>query len=129
MGELTASIAHEVTQPLMAIVTSAEACLRWLAKDQIDLEEARSAAKLIIDNGLRAGDVIKNVLALARKSPPDFAEIEVNGVIEKVLELMQAELNRQDVLVETDLAINLSVIHGDKVQLQQVVMDLHRECC
>jgi predicted ATPase/signal transduction histidine kinase len=124
MGELVASIAHEVNQPLMAIVTNAETCLRWLGRDPPDLGEARNAAERIVRNGHRGAEVIRSIRALARKSPPEMAEIDINGVIENILELMRAELSRHDVSVETDLRRGLETIMGDRVQLQQVIMNL-----
>ena len=124
MGELVASIAHEVNQPLMAIVTNAETCLRWLGKDQPDLGEARNAAERIVRNGHRAGEVIRSIRALARKAPPEMAELDMNGVVENILELMRAELARHEVSVETDLRDGLETIMGDRVQLQQVIVNL-----
>lgn len=124
MGELVASIAHEVNQPLMAIVTNAETCLRWLAKSPPELGEARNAAERIVRNGHRGAEVIRSIRALARKSPPEMAELDINGVIENILELMRAELSRHEVSVETDLRDGLGPIMGDRVQLQQVIMNL-----
>jgi PAS domain S-box-containing protein len=124
MGELVASIAHEVNQPLMAIVTNAETCLRWLGRDQPDIGEARNAAERIVRNGYRAGEVIRSIRALARKSPSEMAELDINGVIENILELMRVELTRHDVSVEADLRNGLATIMGDRVQLQQVMMNL-----
>jgi len=124
MGELVASIAHEVNQPLMAIVTNAETCLRWLGREQPDIGEARNAAERIVRNGHRAGEVIRSIRALARKSPSEMAEIDINGVIENILGLMRVELTRHDVSVEADLRNGLATIMGDRVQLQQVMMNL-----
>ena len=124
MGELVASIAHEVNQPLMAIVTNAETCLRWLGREQPDIGEARNAAERIVRNGHRAGEVIRSIRALARKSPSEMAELDINGVIENILGLMRVELSRHDVSVETELRNGLATIMGDRVQLQQVMMNL-----
>jgi predicted ATPase/signal transduction histidine kinase/GAF domain-containing protein len=124
MGELVASIAHEVNQPLMAIVTNAETCLRWLGRDQPDIGEARNAAERIVRNGHRAGEVIRSIRALARKSPSEMAELDINGVIENILGLMRVELNRHDVSVEVHLRNGLATVIGDRVQLQQVMMNL-----
>ena len=124
MGELVASIAHEVNQPLMAIVTNAETCLRWLGREQPDLGEARNAAERIVRNGHRAGEVIRGIRALARKSPSEMAEFDVNGVIENILELMRVELTRHDISVDADLTGGLATIMGNRVQLQQVMMNL-----
>ena len=124
MGELVASIAHEVNQPLMAIVTNAETCLRWLGREQPDIGEARNAAERIVRNGHRAGEVIRSIRALARKSPSEMAEIDINGVIENILGLMRVELTRHDVSVEAELSNGLATIMGNRVQLQQVMMNL-----
>ncbi|OSJ08966.1 hypothetical protein BST63_27635 [Bradyrhizobium canariense] len=124
MGELTATIAHEVNQPLMAIVTNAQACLRWLANVEPDLEKARNAAERVIRNGHRAGDVVSSIRALVRKSPPLAAELDMNGLIQNILELLQAELSRGDVSLETDLFEGVETIVGDRVQLQQVIVNL-----
>ena len=124
MGELVASIAHEVNQPLMAIVTNAETCLSWLARPEPDLAEARNAAERIVRNGHRAGEIIRSIRALASKSPSQMANLDVNGLIESILELIQAELARHEVFVETDLFRGLEPIMGDRVQLQQVVANL-----
>jgi PAS domain S-box-containing protein len=124
MGELVASIAHEVNQPLMAIVTNAETCLRWLGREVPDLGEARNAAERIVKNGHRAGEVIRSIRALARKSPSEMVELGINGVIENILELTRAELIKHEILVETDLPEGLETIMGDRVQLQQVILNL-----
>jgi PAS domain S-box-containing protein len=124
MGELTASIAHEVNQPLMAIVTNAETCLLWLTRNQPNLEEARGAVQRIVGNSQRASEVIKRVRALARKATPEMARLDINDVIDEVLDMLRAELRRHDVSLVTRLAIGLGPIMGDRVQLQQVVMNL-----
>ena len=124
MGELAASIAHEVNQPLMAIVTNAETCLAWLATNEPDLDEARLAAERIVRNGHRAGDIIKTIRALARKSSPEMARFDLNEAIREVLTLMDGELRRNDVLLETRLPSGLASVVGDRVQLQQVVLNL-----
>jgi signal transduction histidine kinase len=124
MGQLTASIAHEINQPLAAIITNADACLLWLEADQPDLEEARQAATRIVRNGLRAADIIKSVRALTRKSTPEMVPLDINDVIREVIVLMGAEFRRHGVRVETSLASNLGSVIGHRVQLQQVVMNL-----
>jgi signal transduction histidine kinase len=124
MGELAASIAHEVNQPLMAIVTNAETCLAWLARDKPDLNEARKAAERTASNGHRAGDIIRSIRALARKSTPEMTPLDINGAIQEVLVLMRGELRRHEVALETDLMAGLEPIVGDRVQLQQVILNL-----
>ncbi len=124
MGQLTASIAHEVNQPLAAIITNADACLLWLEADQPNIDEAREAATRIVRNGLRAADIIKSVRALTRKSTPEMVPLDINDVIREVIVLMGAEFRRHAVRIETSLASNLGSVLGDRVQLQQVVLNL-----
>jgi signal transduction histidine kinase len=124
MGQLTASIAHEINQPLAAIVTNANACLLWLGAQRLNLEEARLAATRIVRNGHRAGDIVKSVRALTRKSTPEMIPLDVNDVIGEVIVLMRAEFSRHGVRVETSLGPNLGLVVGDRVQLQQVVLNL-----
>ena len=124
MGQLTASIAHEINQPLAAIITNAEACLLWLEADRPDLEEARQAATRIVRNGHRAGDIIKSVRALTRKSTPEMISLGINDVIREVIVLMGAEFRRRGVRVDTSLSSDLVSVVGDRVQLQQVVLNL-----
>ncbi len=124
MGQLTASIAHEINQPLAAIITYADACLLWLEADQPNLEEARQAATRIVRNGHRAGDIIKSIRALTRKSSPEMVSLDINDVIREVIVLMGAEFRRHGVRVETLLSSNLESVVGDRVQLQQVVLNL-----
>jgi len=124
MGQLTASLAHEINQPLAAIVTNADACLLWLEADRPNLEEARQAATRIVRNGQRAGDIVKSVRALTRKSAPEMISLDVNDVIREVVDLMRSEFRRHGVRVETSLASDLGWIIGDRVQLQQVLLNL-----
>ena len=124
IGHLTASIAHEVNQPLMAIVTNAETCLAWLADDQLNVDEARHAAERIARNGHRAGDIIRTIRALVRKSSPEMVQLDLNEAIQEVLTLMTGELCRHDVLLETRLLAGPAPVVGDRIQLQQVVLNL-----
>jgi len=124
MGELTTSIAHEVNQPLAGIVTNAGACLRWLAGDPPNLEEAREAARRIIRDGNRASDVIGRIRALARKAETNKQPMDVNDAVREVLALTDAEVRRNAVLVRWELAGDLPPVLGDRVQLQQVVLNL-----
>ena len=124
MGELAASIAHEVAQPLMAVVTNAESCLLWLGKEEPNLDKARNAAQRIIKNGHRAGDVVKSIRSLARKALPERIALDINGVIRETLDLMQEELRRQDVSCEILLTEPIGLIKGDRTQLQQVILNL-----
>ena len=124
MGQLTASIAHEINQPLAAIITNADACLLWLDADKPNLEEARQAATAIVRSGHRAGDIIKSVRSLARKSTPEMVSLDISDVIREVIVLMGAEFRRHGVRVETSLRSDLDSVVGDWVQLQQVVLNL-----
>jgi C4-dicarboxylate-specific signal transduction histidine kinase len=124
MGELAASIAHEINQPLMAIVTNAETCFLRLAKDQPELDEARKAAERVIRDGHRAGDVIKSIRTLVRKSAAETEQLDINIVIRDVLDLMRAELRRQGVSLKAEFCADLEPVTGDRVQLQQVVLNL-----
>ncbi|TCA35214.1 GAF domain-containing protein [Rhizobium leguminosarum bv. viciae] len=124
LGELTASIAHEVNQPLMAIVTNAATCLRWLSDDQPNVDEARQAAERIIRDGHRAGDVITSIRALARKSPLAMADVDVNAMIEDVLVLTRGEVQRHGITLHETLRSDAGAAVGDRIQLQQVVLNL-----
>jgi signal transduction histidine kinase len=124
MGELAASIAHEVNQPLAAIVTNAESCLLWLAKERPDLDRVRKAAERIVRTGHHASDVIKSIRAMLRKGSPAISQLDLNGAITDVLDLMRNELSRHEVALETELCADLERITGDRVQLQQVIVNL-----
>lgn len=124
MGELTASIAHEVNQPLAAVVTNGEACLRWLGREVPDLGEARASVERIISNGKRASNVIARLRALARRADPDHMPVNLNDVVEDALALVEREAASHSVSVGLDLEAALPEISGDRVQLQQVVINL-----
>jgi PAS domain S-box-containing protein len=124
MGELAVSIAHEVNQPLMAIVTNAGACLRWLSDAQTDIARARQATERIVRDGHRAGDIITSLRNLARKSAPRLDRVWLAQVIQVVLDLLQGEFRRHDIVVTTELGDKAIAILGDNTQLQQVVLNL-----
>jgi C4-dicarboxylate-specific signal transduction histidine kinase len=124
LGELTASIAHEVNQPLAAVTTNGNACLRWLARDPPDLEEARGCLRRIIRDGNRAGDVIARLRALVKKSAPAKAPLDFNDMFEEVLAMIDPEARRHRVAVWTDLAAGLPLVRGDRLQVQQVLLNL-----
>jgi len=124
MGQLSASIAHEVNQPIAATVTNAQTALRWLDARPPDLEETRQAVARIVKNGMRAGDVIDRIRALVKKAPPRKEGLEVNEAILEVIALTHGELVKNDVSVQTRLAEGLLPIQGDRVQLQQVILNL-----
>jgi len=124
LGELTASIAHEVNQPLAAVVANAEASLRWLNREQPDLAAARRSVEWVINDGVRASDVIRRVRALAKKSDMETARLELNQVVNEAVALVDRELIQHRVSLQTELAPALPEILGDRVQLQQVIINL-----
>ena len=124
MGELAASIAHEINQPLAAIVNNGSACLRWLAGEAPNLVEAREAARDIIRDGNRAADVIAHIRALLRKTETEKAQLDINQTVHEVLLLTKNEAARKGVSLRLDLAANLPTVLGDRVQLQQVILNL-----
>src|SRR5882757_8185237 len=124
MGQLAASIAHEVNQPLAAVVANAEACLRWLDRQTPDLDAARRSVQWIIDDGNRAGEVIRRVRALANKTEIEKVPLDVNEIIREVITLVQRELIGHLVSLQMELAPALPMTLGDRVQLQQVMINL-----
>jgi C4-dicarboxylate-specific signal transduction histidine kinase len=124
LGELTASIAHEVNQPLAAVVANAEASLRWLNREQPDLAAARRSVEWVINDGCRASDVIRRVRALAKKSDMETARLDLNHVVNEAITLVERELIKHRVSLRTELAPALPEILGDRVQLQQVIINL-----
>jgi C4-dicarboxylate-specific signal transduction histidine kinase len=123
-GQLAASIAHEVNQPLAAVVANAEACLRWLGRGTPDLEAARRSVEWIIDDGNRASEVIRRVRALANKADIEKVPLDINDVVRETIALVQRELIGQQASLRTELAPTLSIILADRVQLQQVIINL-----
>ncbi|TWC01178.1 PAS domain S-box-containing protein [Bradyrhizobium macuxiense] len=124
LGELAASIAHEVNQPLAAVVTNAAACLRWLDRAAPDLNEARGAVRSIISDGNRAGEVIQRVRALVNKTTDQKAPLDINEVINEVIGLVQHELQRHLISLRLDLTPALPPVVADRIQLQQVILNL-----
>jgi PAS domain S-box-containing protein len=124
MGELTASLAHEVNQPIAAAVTNANTCLRWLSKDHPDVEEARAAALRIVKDGTRAAEIIKRIRLLFKKGTPPREFVDVNEVIREMVLLLRSEVARYNISIRTELAADLHQVMGDRVQLQQVMMNL-----
>lgn len=124
LGELTASIAHEVNQPLAAVVTNGEACLRWLGRAVPDIGQARSSVEHMIRNGQRASEVVRRLRALARKSDPSYAPVSLVDVVNDVALLMSRELQVHRATLGVNAAGSPPPVRGDRVQLQQVVMNL-----
>jgi signal transduction histidine kinase len=124
VGELTASIAHEVNQPLAGVVTNANACLRWLAGASPDLDEARDALRRIVRDGNRASDVIARIRALLKKGEPARIRLDINQVIQEIIKLARGEMLQRKVTLQTELTAGLPLISADRVQLQQVLLNL-----
>ena len=122
LGELTASIAHEINQPLGAVVNNASACVRWLAAQ--NLEEARQSAARVVADGHRAGEIIGRIRALAKKAPPQKDWLDLNATIRDVIALARSEVQRHGVALQTHLAGDVPRVLGDRVQLQQVLLNL-----
>jgi len=124
MGELTASVAHEVNQPIAAAVTNAKTCLRWLTRDEPDLEEARAAAMRIVNDGTRAAEIIKRIRLLFKKGTSERELVDIKEVIQEMVVLLRAEAMRYSILVRTELEADTPPVMADRVQLQQVLMNL-----
>src|SRR6266852_2496149 len=124
MGELTASLAHEVKQPIAAASTNASTCLRWLAGDAPNIEEARAAATRIIKDGQRAAEIISRVRLLFQNVTPQQEPLDVNEIIREIIVLLRSEATRHNISVRAELASDLPQVMGDRVQLQQVLMNL-----
>ena len=124
LGELTASLVHEVSQPIAAAATNANACLRWLTREPPDLEEARASALSIVNDAKRAGEIISRIRLLFRKGAPQRVSVDVNEVIREMIVLLRSEVTRHSISVRAELASDLPNVMGDRVQLQQVMMNL-----
>jgi PAS domain S-box-containing protein len=124
LGELAASIAHEVNQPLAGVIANAAACLRWLDRGTPDLNAARRSVEWVIDDGNRASEVIRRVHALAKKTDLEKVLLDINDVVREVVALVQREVTSQQVSLRMELAPTLSMTSGDRVQLQQVMINL-----
>jgi len=124
IGQLTASIAHEIKQPIAATVTNAHAALRWLRAHPPDLEEVREALDGVVEAGNRAGDVIDRIRALVKKAPLQSDRLDINGTIREITALTRSEVVNNGVSVHMELADNLPPVDGDRVQLQQVLINL-----
>jgi C4-dicarboxylate-specific signal transduction histidine kinase len=123
-GELVASIAHEVNQPLGAIVTNGSACLRLLSRETPDLEKSREVIGRMISDGMRASEVIKRIRDLLHKAPLERAPLNINETVQEVLELVNSDVLRSKVKLQAELAADLPPVVGDRIQLQQVILNL-----
>jgi C4-dicarboxylate-specific signal transduction histidine kinase len=124
MGQLAASIAHEVNQPIAGTVTSAEAALRWLSAEPANIEKASQGLRRIVNDGNRAAAVVGRIRDLIRKAPPLKEMVNLNAAIGEVIELTRGEATKHGASVRTQLADDLPFIEGDRVQLQQVLLNL-----
>jgi C4-dicarboxylate-specific signal transduction histidine kinase len=124
MGEFTASLAHEVSQPITAAVTGANTCLRWLTRDHPDVEQARAAASDIVKDATRAAEIVSRIRLHFKKGTLKRELVDLNEVIQEMITLLESEATRSSILVRTELAADLPQIIGDRVQLQQVAMNL-----
>ena len=122
VGELTASIAHEINQPLGALVNNAGACLGWL--DAGNLEEARNSVTLVMDDAQRASEIITRIRTLVKKAPPQKDWLDINQIIREVIALGQSEVQRNHVALETQLSDDMPLVFADRIQLQQVMLNL-----
>jgi signal transduction histidine kinase len=124
LGELTASIAHEINQPLAGVVTNGQASLRWLSQDPPRLDQVRAAVERAVRDGNRASDVIRRIRALAKKTDPLKEPLDINDVVQEGILLVRREIQNQGVALRTDFAPALPPVIGDRVQLQQVIINL-----
>jgi signal transduction histidine kinase len=124
MGVMTASIGHEIRQPLAAIVTGANAGLRWISRSPPNIEETTLTLKNIVQEGQRASDILDTIRAMFKRGSKETAAIDVNGLIADVIELVQSELRKQKISVQTELAEHLPAVFGNRIQLQQVLLNL-----
>jgi signal transduction histidine kinase len=124
IGQLAVSITHEIAQPVAAMVANSESGLLWLENAQPNLEQARETMKWIVQDGRRASDVFQSIRSLVQKAEPRLARLDVNAVVEEVLTLARGELQEHGVTARTHLEANLLPVHGDRVQLQQVFLNL-----
>jgi C4-dicarboxylate-specific signal transduction histidine kinase len=129
LGELTASLAHEVNQPLAGVVSSADACLHWLAAHPPNIDKARRATERIIRDAKRASEVVERVRNLAKKAPLQRTWVNLNETVEETISLATRELSQNSVSLETQLAKNLPRVWADRIQLQQVILNLIINAC
>jgi len=124
LGEMSTSIAHEVNQPLAAIVTNGEASLRWLSHQIPDIEEALAAAREIVKSAHRASEVIRRIREFSKKTEPEMMQLDINDIVEEAVTLVRHEGVRHGVAMQLELASGLLPVRGDRIQLQQVIINL-----
>ena len=124
LGELAASVSHELKQPIAAAMTNAKTCIRWLKRDQPDVDEALQATSRIMKDGSRATEIIDRLRSLYKKSPPQRELVDVDEIVREMLVLLRGEANRYSISMRPELAPDLPKITADRVQLQQVLMNL-----
>jgi len=124
LGELAASVSHELKQPIGAAMINAQTCIRWLKRDQPDVDEALEATMRLVKDGTRATEIIDRLRSLYKKSPPQRESVDVNEIVCEMLGLLRGEANRYSIVTRSDLAPDLPKITADRVQLQQVFMNL-----
>jgi PAS domain S-box-containing protein len=124
LGELAASIAHEVSQPLMAVVTNGEAGIRWLRRDPPELKEAETTLGRVVAEGRRASDIVKRIRAFLKKAPSHRGELALPALVDDATALVERELARANVRLQVDISAGLPAVHGDRIQLQQVLVNL-----
>ncbi len=124
LGELASSIAHEVNQPLAGVVTNAEAGLRWLGTDPPSINEAKESLAMIAEDGERAGEVIRRLREFLKKRTPETAPLDINEVVQEAVALTRAELERRQIAIRMELSADLPPVRGDRIQLQQVIVNL-----
>jgi C4-dicarboxylate-specific signal transduction histidine kinase len=126
LGQLTASIAHEINQPLTAVVTNGDACLRWGQRDRPDLDEACAAVQRVVREGRRASDVLTRIRGLVQRVPAALTPLPIQETIEEVLMLVRAEARQQHIALHTVFGDEVLHVLGDRVQVQQVLLNLVR---
>ena len=124
MGELTASIAHEISQPLTAVVSNGDACLQWLSATPPNLEKARQSTEKIVQDGTRAGAVVSRIRALFKKEEPVKNWVDINEVIQELVEFLRHEASSRHISIRRELSDSLPLLKADRVQLQQVLLNL-----
>jgi signal transduction histidine kinase len=124
IAEMAASIAHEISQPLSAVVVNGQACLQWLSADPPNLTNATIAADRIVRNGKDAGEVVRRIRALFKKTALSKMDLDINEIVDEVIRLIRTDAARKRIIIETDLDKKLPVVQGDRVQLQQVIFNL-----